>query len=298
MPPRQPTEERSRDCGATESSGCPFSRRLDDLSRPSDSLCCVQLSLRYAVQSHRGLRPNNEDAAFAGPRLLALADGMGGHAAGEIAASIVVSELAPLNEQADGDPVIALRDAAIRGNGAIARDVAGHPEHRGMGTTLTAMLFTGQEMGLVHVGDSRAYMFREGALTQITKDDTLVGALVDDGRLTPEQAREHPQRSIVLRVLTGQDVELFTERRATRVGDRYLICSDGLTDYAPEDAIAKALSVDDPHRSTQDLTRLALREGSRDNITCVVSDVIEGASGYNVALLAGAPGFHADLVDA
>jgi serine/threonine protein phosphatase PrpC len=258
----------------------------------------VQLSLRYSVQSTRGLRPNNEDAAFAGPRLLALADGMGGHAAGEVAASLVVSELSLLNEHPVDDPVIALREAAHRGNDAIARDVTKHPEHGGMGTTLTAMLFTGQSFGLVHVGDSRAYLFREGALTQITKDDTLVGALVDEGRLTPEQAREHPQRSMVLRVLTGQDVELFVERRATRIDDRYLICSDGLSDYVPDDAIGEALTLDDPHRSTQELIRLALLGGSRDNITCVVTDVIEGASGYNMALLAGAPGFHAVLVDA
>jgi protein phosphatase len=223
---------------------------------------------------------------------------MGGHAAGEVAASLAVSELSPLNEHAVDDPVTALREATIRSNEAIARDVAARPEHRGMGTTLTAMLFTGREFGLVHVGDSRAYLFREGALTQITKDDTLVGALVEEGRLTPEEARAHPQRSMVLRVLTGQDVEPFIERRAITIGDRYVICSDGLTDYVPDNAIAEVLALDDPHRSTQELTRLALRGGSRDNITCVVADVTEGPSGYNMALVAGAPGFHAELVDA
>jgi serine/threonine protein phosphatase PrpC len=110
----------------------------------------MHLSLRYSVQSEIGLRPNNEDAAFAGPRLLALSDGMGGHAAGEVAASLVLTELVPLNQQQVDDPVVALREAATRGNAAIAHHVAEHPEHVGMGATLTAILFAGDKLG----GDS------------------------------------------------------------------------------------------------------------------------------------------------
>lgn len=123
----------------------------------------MHASLRYAVQSEGGLRPNNEDAAFAGPRLLALADGMGGHAAGEVAASLVISELMPLNDREPGPDLLAeLRDAVQRGNAAVAERMAIDPEVAGMGTTLTAILFAGERLGLAHVGDSRAYLLRNG----------------------------------------------------------------------------------------------------------------------------------------
>jgi serine/threonine protein phosphatase PrpC len=253
-------------------------------------------SLSYSVQSQVGLRPNNEDAAYSGPRLLALADGMGGHAAGEVAASLVISELAPLDQQPFGDPLRALREATRRANVAIADHVAANPEHEGMGTTLTALLFAGDNVGLIHVGDSRAYLMRDGSLSQITKDDTLVQHLVDEGRLTHEEARNHPQRSMVLKVLTGQEVEPSVKSLQAEPRDRYLICSDGLTDYVPVDAISDALSLPNPQQCTQALIRLALQRGSQDNITCIVADVVQGESGYNIALLTGAAGRDATLV--
>lgn len=257
----------------------------------------MQLTLRYAVQSHAGLRPNNEDAAFAGPRLLALADGMGGHAAGEVAASLAIDRLMPLNDRDGGrDLVGELRRAVAHANAAIAERAAADPETAGMGTTLTAVLFAGHRLGLAHVGDSRAYLLRTGSLTQITKDDTFVQSLVDDGRLAPEQVRKHPQRSMVIKVLTGDEVDPFVEVRETDPGDRYLICSDGLSDYVPANAIAEVLELADPQRCPQELIRLALRHGSQDNITCIVADVVEGRSGYNIAMLTGAPGSKADVV--
>jgi protein phosphatase len=256
----------------------------------------MNTSLSYSVQSQVGLRPNNEDAAYSGPRLLALADGMGGHAAGELAASLVISELIPLDRQEVDDPLVALREATRRCNTAIADHIAAHPEHEGMGTTLTALLFGRDSLGLVHVGDSRAYLMREGLLSQITKDDTLVQYLLDEERITPQEAWGHPRRSLVSKVLTGQAVDPFLETRQVKTRDRYLICSDGLSDHIPLETIGDALRPPDPHLVAQQLTRLALQNGSQDNITCIVADVVEGSSGYNLALLAGAAGRKAMLV--
>lgn len=257
----------------------------------------MQLTLRYAVQSQKGVRPNNEDAAFAGPRLLALADGMGGHAAGEVAASLAIAELMPLNDRDAAQDVIGqLREAVNRANASIADRTATDPNVAGMGTTLTAILFAGERLGLVHVGDSRAYLLRNGLLNQITKDDSFVQSLIDEGRLTPEEASRHPQRSMVLKVLTGQNVDPFFEMREAHSGDRYLICSDGLSDYVPANVIAETLCLTDPQRCPQELIRLALRRGSQDNITCIVADVAKGDAGYNIAIMTGAPGSRAMLV--
>jgi serine/threonine protein phosphatase PrpC len=259
----------------------------------------MHLSLRYAVQSARGLRPNNEDVAFAGPRLLALADGVGGHAAGEVAASVAVSELIPLNLRPPKRALLLqLRDAIQRANAAIAQRAASDPQTAGMGTTLTAMLFAGDRLGLAHVGDSRAYLFRNGSLTQITKDNTLVQRLIDQGRLTPEEAWRHPQRSLVMEVLSGREVVPVLEVREIDPGDRYLICSDGLSDYVSAEVIGEALSIPDPLACPQELIRLALQHGSQDNISCIVADVIQEPSGFNIAILTGAPGYVADVVPA
>lgn len=257
----------------------------------------MQTTLRFAVQTQTGLRANNEDAAFAGPRLLALADGMGGHAAGEIAATLAINELLRLDSRPTSRNMVGdLRKAVRRANTAIADRAANDPETHGMGTTLTALLFAGRRVALAHIGDSRAFLLRNGSLRQITRDDTLVRSLVDEGRLSPEEAANHPQRNMVLKVLTGQAIEPFFEVRETDPGDRYLICSDGLSDYVPADEIAAVLEMPDPQQRPQQLIRLALRHGSQDNITCVVADVIEGFSGYNIATLVGAPGNKACVV--
>src|ERR1044071_5904084 len=169
----------------------------------------MTLVLRYSARSDRGLvRSNNQDSVYAGPRLLALADGMGGHAAGEVASSLVIDALKPLDADTPGEDLLSdLRDAAVEGNAAITQHVADAPDLEGMGTTLTAILFAGSRLGLVHVGDSRAYQLRDGVLSQITKDDTFVQSLIDEGRITEEKAHTHPQRPLLLRAITGQDID-------------------------------------------------------------------------------------------
>jgi len=259
----------------------------------------MQLTLRYAVQSERGLRENNEDAGFASPRVLAVADGMGGHAAGEVAASIAIAEMKQLSRRGDIiDHATALRDAVERANAAIADRAYLDESTHGMGTTLTAMMFSGRHVTVAHIGDSRAYLLRDGRLVQITRDDSYVQTLVDEGRLSAAGAARHPQRNIVTNVLTGRDLGVHVEIRESDPGDRYLICSDGLSDYVPAEVIAEALAVADPLRCPQELIRRALQHGSQDNITCVVGDVVAGESGYDIAITAGAPGPAAMLVRA
>ena len=158
----------------------------------------MNLTLRYAARSDRGLvRDGNQDSVYAGPRLLAVADGMGGMAAGDIASTIVIAGLAPLDEDVPGDaPIDALRASVAAANEQLRRAVADNPELDGMGTTLTALLFSGSRAAMVHIGDSRAYLLRDGEFTQITRDDTYVQKLVDEGRISPEEAGSHPQRSL------------------------------------------------------------------------------------------------------
>jgi serine/threonine protein phosphatase PrpC len=253
----------------------------------------MTLVLRYSARSDRGLvRQNNQDAVYAGPRLLALADGMGGHAAGEVASSLVISALAPLDEDDPGDDLLAeLRHATVEGNAAITRHVADAPDLDGMGTTLTAILFAGSRLGLVHIGDSRAYQLREGAFTQITKDDTFVQSLIDEGRITEEEAHTHPQRSLLLRAITGQDVDPSLTIREARAGDRYLLCSDGLSGVVSDETLADTLQAyRDPRECADRMIELALRGGGPDNITCIVADVVDIEFGEDAPIIGGSVG--------
>src|SRR5690606_33818543 len=165
----------------------------------------MTLVLRYAARSDRGLvRSNNQDSVYAGPRLLAVADGMGGHAAGEVASKVVIAALAPLGDDEPGDDLLSqLRESVAGGNRAIAELVENDAELEGMGTTLTAILFSGNRLGLLHIGASRAYLWRDNKLTQITHDDSFVQKLQDEGRITEEEAESHPQKSLLLKALTG-----------------------------------------------------------------------------------------------
>jgi PPM family protein phosphatase len=250
----------------------------------------VTLVLRYAARSDRGLvRANNEDSVYAGARLLALADGMGGHAAGEVASQLVIAALAHLDDDEPGGDLLSKLDAAVRsGNSAIADQVEMEPDLEGMGTTLTAILFAGNRLGLAHIGDSRGYMLRDGELTQITKDDTFVQTLVDEGRITAEEAHSHPQRSLIMRALTGHEVEPFLTMREARAGDRYLLCSDGLSDPVSDETIHEALQIPDVAESAYRLIELALRGGGPDNVTVVVADVVDYDYGQTQPILAGA----------
>jgi serine/threonine protein phosphatase PrpC len=250
----------------------------------------VTLVLRYAARSDRGLvRANNEDSVYAGARLLALADGMGGHAAGEVASQLVIAALAHLDDdEPGGDLLSELNSAVHEGNASIAAHVEADPELDGMGTTLTAILFAGNRLGLVHIGDSRGYLLRDGELNQITKDDTFVQTLVDEGRITAEEAHSHPQRSLIMRALTGHEVEPTLIMREAHVGDRYLLCSDGLSDPVSFETIQDALLIPDVAESADRLIEMALRGGGPDNVTVVVADVVDYGVGQTQPILAGA----------
>ncbi len=250
----------------------------------------MTLVLRYAARSDRGLvRSNNEDSVYAGARLLALADGMGGHAAGEVASQLMIAALAHLDDDEPGDDLLGKLEAATReGNSAIADQVDDEPELEGMGTTLTAVLFAGKKLGLVHIGDSRAYLLRDNELAQITRDDTFVQSLVDEGRITAEQAHSHPQRSLIMRALTGNEIEPTLTVREARAGDRYLLCSDGLSDVVSDETIENTMREGTNDECADRLIELALRSGGPDNVTVVVADVIDLDYGQSHPIVAGA----------
>jgi serine/threonine protein phosphatase PrpC len=252
----------------------------------------MTLVLRYAARSDRGLvRSNNQDSVYAGPRLLSLADGMGGHAAGEVASKVVIAALAPLDDDEPGDDLLAqLREATAAGNGAIAELVASDPELDGMGTTLTAILFAGNRIGLVHIGDSRAYLHRNGQFAQITHDDTFVQSLIDEGRITEDEAATHPQRSLLLKALTGHEVEPNLTIREARAGDRYLLCSDGLSGVVSHETLSDTIKIPDSQACADRLIELALKSGGPDNVTVIVADVVDIDFGEDAPIVGGAAG--------
>jgi PPM family protein phosphatase len=245
----------------------------------------MTLALHYALRSDVGLlREGNEDSAFAGPRLLAIADGMGGHAAGEVASAVAISAIAPLDRQnlTDSEDMLDALAAAVAAARNTLHDMSlSDPAVEGMGTTLTALLWAGAKVAVCHIGDSRAYLLRDGDLYQITRDHTLIQSLVDEGRLSPAAAANHPQRSLIMRALQGSteaDPDLAIHDAI--LGDRYLLCSDGLTDVVPDGAVRELLStIDDADQAVNELIELAIRNGGPDNITCIVADVIDSATG-------------------
>ncbi|MER5213954.1 Stp1/IreP family PP2C-type Ser/Thr phosphatase [Streptomyces sp. NPDC002838] len=247
----------------------------------------MSLSLRFAAGSHKGMiREGNEDSGYAGPRLLAIADGMGGAAAGEVASSEAISTIVALDDDVPGSDILtSLGTAVQRANDQLRAMVEEDPQLEGMGTTLTALLWTGQRLGLVHVGDSRAYLLRDGVLTQITQDHTWVQRLVDEGRITEEEATTHPQRSLLMRALgSGDHVEPDLSIREVRAGDRYLICSDGLSGVVSHQTLEDTLaSYQGPQETVQELIQLALRGGGPDNITVIIADVLDLDTGDTLA---------------
>ncbi|MFI6921334.1 Stp1/IreP family PP2C-type Ser/Thr phosphatase [Nonomuraea spiralis] len=254
----------------------------------------MTIALRYAARSDVGLlREGNEDSAYASGRLLAVADGMGGHAHGEVASSVAIAAMASLEEAQQGGDLLNAIEAAVRDANRRLHEMVGRdPSLKGMGTTLTAMLWNGTQVALVHVGDSRAYLLRRGELYQITHDHTLVQQLVDDGRITPEEAATHPQRSILLRALDGSgEVDPDLTLREAQVGDRYLLCSDGLSGVVSAETLHATLTnIDDPEEVVRQLIDLANRGGGPDNITCVLADVVELAEGQQVPVEAAVVG--------
>jgi protein phosphatase len=224
------------------------------------------------------LREGNEDSAYAGSRLLAVADGMGGHVGGEIASAAAIDTLKSLDTDVPANEIVNVLEQAVhRANETLHNIVEGDPSLQGMGTTLTAMLWHGRQMALVHIGDSRAYLLRNGELFQITHDHTLVQSLVDEGRISLDEAASHPQRSLLLRALDGRgEIDPDVSLREAQLGDRYLLCSDGLCSVVTAETIHHALSsVAEPEQAVRQLIDLANRGGGPDNITCVIADVVE-----------------------
>jgi PPM family protein phosphatase len=240
----------------------------------------MTLALRYAVRSDVGLlREGNEDSAYASPRLLAVADGMGGHAAGEVASAVAIASVAALDGTMtpSSDLLAALNNAVHSASDTLHQMASADPAVEGMGTTLTAMLWADQGYALCHIGDSRGYMLRDGELYQITHDHSLVQSLVDEGRLSPEEAATHPQRSLILRALDGRgEAEPDLSMRKAMPGDRYLLCSDGLSDVVSAETLHHTLStIPDLDDATVQLIELAIRGGGPDNITVIVADVVD-----------------------
>jgi PPM family protein phosphatase len=239
----------------------------------------MTLALRYAVRSDVGLlREGNEDSAYAGPHLLAVADGMGGHAAGEVASAATITAIAPLDaEHLGADLVNALAGAVASANMRLQELIISDPSIEGMGTTLTALLWSDGHAALCHIGDSRAYLLRNGEFYQITHDHTLVQSLVDEGKITEDDVATHPHRSLLLRALDGRTMaEPDLSAHETMAGDRYLLCSDGLSGVVTEQTLHQTLSsVWDPEKAALQLVELAIRGGGPDNITCIVADVVD-----------------------
>jgi serine/threonine protein phosphatase PrpC len=236
-----------------------------------------RLAVRCAAQSDIGLRrEGNEDSAYAGVWLLAVADGMGGHAGGEVASAAVIEALRPLDTEVPADELLDVLEAAVRRAGRTLREmVANDPSLLGMGTTLTALLRSGSQLGLVHIGDSRAYLVRDGEVVQLTHDQTLVQSLLDEGQITAGEVASHPQRSLLLQALGAGNFVPDLQLREARLGDRYLLCSDGLHQVADAGAVAQVLlTVADPDQAAKDLIALAIAGGGPDNITCIVADLV------------------------
>jgi PPM family protein phosphatase len=254
----------------------------------------MTLSLDYATLSDVGrVRRNNEDSAYAGPHLLLLADGMGGAAAGEVASAAAVQVIRRLDTADIGgeDMIEALAGAVHRANERLSELVEEDPEREGMGSTVTALMFDGKQLGLAHLGDSRAYRLRDGQLYQLSHDHTFVQSLVDEGRISQEEAFTHPHRNLILRVLDGRpDSDPDLEILDVQAGDRLMLCSDGLPDYVSDDVILASMASGTPDSVVVELITHALEAGSNDNVTCVVADVVETepASGTQPQLVGAA----------
>ncbi|HYJ72651.1 MAG TPA: Stp1/IreP family PP2C-type Ser/Thr phosphatase [Actinomycetota bacterium] len=243
------------------------------------------MRLVFAAATDVGrMRKNNEDSYLSSQPVAAVADGMGGHSAGEVASAIAIEELAALgsrgpweNETAATDD---LKQAILRANRRIRETAAGDRKLNGMGTTLVALLEDGDMVHVANVGDSRGYLLRQGELSQVTVDHSLVQELVDDGRLSPEDAERHPQRSVITRALgIDREVEfdLFTYK--LQVGDRLLLCSDGLSDVVEPAQIRNVLlRVRNSHQAARKLVTVANEQGGPDNITVIVVDAVDEAT--------------------
>lgn len=252
------------------------------MTRPvSDS----PLALRYTALTDVGLRrSNNQDSGYASSHLLLLADGMGGAAAGDLASSEAVTIIRSVDDgsndhQGGVDALDHLTDVVNAANQRLGDLIEADPAVEGMGTTVEAMLWDGEKFAVAHLGDSRAYRLRGNRLTQLSADHTFVQSLVDEGRITPEEARHHPHRSLLLRAMLGRDdFEADYSWLQPQLGDRYLLCSDGLSDMVEDDAIARALGAESIDIAATELVRLALEGGGADNVTVVIGEMVDATT--------------------
>ncbi len=254
-------------------------------------------TVRSAAGSDIGRRRAvNQDSAYTSSRLLAVADGMGGHAHGEVASAVAINAVVEADAGLDGvdlqsvDLLETLRAAVDAAARRLTAAADSDPGLRGTGTTLVALLVDGHRVGVAHVGDSRAYLLRDGELHQLTHDHTLVQSLVDEGRITADEAADHPRRSVLVRTLQeGSPAEPDVFPLEGRVGDRFLICSDGVTGVLTDEAIQGVLvDVADPADAVDRIIELANDGGGPDNITCVVADLVDDVPAHAVASVFGA----------
>jgi serine/threonine protein phosphatase PrpC len=246
------------------------------------------------------VRPHNEDSAFVGPYVAVVADGVGGAAAGEVASATAAYAVSATALARFGEPPEqVLLDGVEAARVSIRRGIQGDLTRLGMATTLTAVACDGERAVLAHIGDSRAYRLSDGELTRVSTDHTYVEHLVQTGQLPRERASRHPWRNVVLRSLDGDPVHdgIDLLPLALRVGDRLLLCSDGLTDLVSDELIAELLGVEDPHSAAAVLTQAALAAGGKDNVTCVVLDVVESPVVVGDGQLLGAIREPANVVD-
>lgn len=252
----------------------------------------TNLSLRFAARSEIGkVRRNNEDAGYAAIDLLVVADGMGGHEAGELASAATIAAVVAAASNSNGaDEVLnELADAVITSGEYIADVVSGNRDLAGMGTTMTVVALRGERIAMAHVGDSRAYVYRDSELQQMTKDHTFVQTLVDSGEITLEQAAVHPRRNLMMRAIDGiHAVEVDLSVRETRIGDRFLLCSDGLCGVIDSNQISDCLSHDDLTQAVTLLIDAAMSAGAPDNITVVVADVVNDGIEVDPVLIGSA----------
>jgi protein phosphatase len=235
----------------------------------------MPLVFRFAARSDVGLvREGNEDSGYASDSLLIVADGMGGHVAGEMASATVTGIIAGLPIADSEDVLTQLADAVDEAQLEMRHIIADRPDFRGMGTTVTVVCWQGDRASIAHVGDSRAYMLRDGQLMRLTKDHTYVQTLVDAGQITEEQAHTHRRRNLLIRAIDGVNtVEPDLSIREVHAGDRILLCTDGLSGVLPDEEIRDLLRHSDPPGAVAALVDAALERGAPDNVTCVVADV-------------------------
>lgn len=275
--PRSPVEpvETSPDVVSTSSTTDEAGATTEEAGSATDE-AAEPLRLRFAALSDVGrVRRDNQDSGYAGPWLLAVCDGVGGAARGDIASSTAVAQLRRLDERPAGDPVALVAGALHRAHDRIGELVDHDPALNGTSTTATLALFDGHKLAIGHVGDTRAYLLRDGELKRITKDHTFVQTLIDEGRISEEEARVHPHRNLILQALDGvheAEPDLFSEE--VRAGDRLLLCSDGACGVLDDDRIADILGTATPDFAVVELVRASLEAGSSDNVTCVVADVV------------------------